>query len=488
MGDIDIKSSDASKAYWLRRAVGLVSGIMMATANLYPELAPVQLVALIPLFYLAAKYGSNRRAMVAAGFYAGLGYTIPQMLVLRLPLPLAAVFIFRMTVTFVVLAWGGGILMRGSAVAGPVAVGALLTVLDWVNISVLSIWGMAQSLVRPWSNYPSAIQFVSVTGITGIVFIIAALQALLANSLARAELRRRCITGVIVLSAIVIALNLMVSYPSESGRLTVAAIGWTDSQEDECGGVFSQRGFEALFAGPATKAASGGAKLVAAPETAFAYSFGSFDGWVDKFQKVARQNDIYLAIGYLNIPAKENRMLFAAPDGRILAQYTKTHLTPFEDFNRGEDQPSVVDIKDFKAGGMICHDDNFTRLSRRYGRAQTQIVVVPTRDWATVKGAHLQSSIHRAIECRYAILRPAKNGISAIIAPTGEVLAQMDHYKEGPGFVAAEVPLCSETTLFSRFGHWPAPAAAIYLVVYVVLLRSRLAAGLDRRIKSELGL
>jgi apolipoprotein N-acyltransferase len=265
----------------------------------------------------------------------------------------------------------------------------------------------------------------------------------------------------------------------------VAAIGWTDSQEDECGGVFSPRGFETLFAGPAAKAASSGAKLVAVPELAFAYSFGSFDEWVDKFRAVARQNNVYLAIGYLNIPARENRMLFAAPDGRILAQYTKTHLTPFEDFNRGEDQPSIVNIKDFKAGGMICHDDNFTRLSRRYGRAQTQIVVVPTSDWATVKGAHLQSSIHRAIECRYAILRPAKNGISAIIAPTGKVLARMDHYKEGPGFIAAEAPLCSETTLFSRFGHWPAPASGIYLVVYIVLLRNRPAAGLDRKI--ELG-
>jgi apolipoprotein N-acyltransferase len=196
MGDIDIKSSNSCKADWLRRAAGLVSGIMMAAANLYPELAPIQLVALIPLFYVAAKYGSNRRAMVAVGFYAGLGYTIPQVLVLRLPPPLAAVLIFRMTITFVVLAWGSGILMRCSAVAGPVAVGALLTVLDWVNISVLSIWGTAQSLARPWSSYPSAIQFVSVTGITGIVFIIAALQALLANSLARAELRRRCISFV----------------------------------------------------------------------------------------------------------------------------------------------------------------------------------------------------------------------------------------------------------------------------------------------------
>lgn len=464
----------------LWRAAGLASGVMMATANLYPELAPIQLVALIPLFYLTAKYGSNYRTMAAVGFYVGLGYTIPQALVLQLPLPLTGVLILRMTITFVVLALGSSILMRHSAVAGPAAVGALLTVLDWVNIAVLSIWGTAQSLARPWSSYPSAIQFVSVTGITGIVFIIAALQALLANALANAGLRRQCIKSALVLLIVTFGLNFMVSRPSESGKLTIAAVGWTSSQEAKCGGAYSTQGFDALFAEPAAKAASRGAKLVAAPELGFVYSYGSFDEWVEKFHRLAHQHDVYLAVGYLNIPARENRLLFAAPYGWILAQYTKTHLTPFEDFNRGNDLPRVVDIKGFKTGGMICHDDNFTRLSRRYGRAQTQIVVVPTFDWATVKGAHLQSSIHRAIECRYAILRPAKDGISAIIAPTGEVLTQMDHYKDGPGFVVAEVPLCSEITLFSRFGHWPALAATIYLAVYVVLLRGKLMVGFDK--------
>lgn len=461
------------KSRWLCRAVGLASGIMMAAGNLYPQLAPLQLIALVPLLYVAAKYGFEQRTMVATGFYAGLGYTIPQTFILLLPFPITLLLVVRLTVTFVIFAWGAGILMRRSAVAGPIATGALLTVLDWVNITVFSMWGTAQSLSRPWSSYPLAIQFVSIIGITGITFFIAASQALLANALAKAELRRRCITSIVVLLAVVFAINLVASRPSESGKLTVAAIGWTDSQEAECGGVFSPRGFEALFAEPVARAAGRGAKLAASPELAFAYSTGSFDEWIDEFRKVARKYDINLAIGYLNVPAMENRLLFVAPDGRVLAQYTKTHLTPFEDFNKGNGVPTTVNIEGFRVGGMICHDDNFTGLSRRYGRAQTQIVVVPTLDWSTVKAAHLQSSIHRAIECRYAVLRAAKDGISAIIAPTGEVLARMDHYNDGPGFIVAEVPLCSEVTLFSRFGHWPVLAAAIYLVLYTVLLRDK---------------
>ncbi len=453
------------------RVAGLASGVMMAASNLYPQLAPMQLIALVPLFYSAAKYGSEWRTMVVVGFYAGLGYTIPQTLVLLLPLPLTGVLVLRMTITFILLALGSGILMRGSAVAGPVAAGALLTVLDWMNISIFSIWGAAQSLARPWSSYPAAIQFVSVTGITGIVFVVASLQAILANGLAKVVLRRRCIKGVVVLLVVMVGLNFMVSHPPESGKMKVAAIGWTNSQEDKYGGVFSSRGYEALFGRPVAEAVSSGAKLVAAPEMAFIHSFWSFDEWADKFREIARQNNIYLATGYLDIPAKENNLLFASPDGQITAQYTKTHLTPFEKFNRGDGLPRLVDVEGFKTGGMICHDDNFTHLSRRYGQARTQIVVVPTQDWETVKGAHLQSSIHRAIESRYAILRATKDGISAIIAPTGEVLARMDHYKDGPGVIVAEVGLCSEVTLFSRFGHWPAAAGGLYLVMYIFLMR-----------------
>ncbi len=104
---------------------------------------------------------------------------------------------------------------------------------------------------------------------------------------------------------------------------------------------------------------------------------------------------------------------------------------------------------------MICQDDNFSKLTRHYGRLKTPLVLCPTADWTTIKDAHLQAVRARAIECHYAIARGAANGISAIISPTGEVLAKMDHYKSGTGMVIADVPLYNDITLFSRFGHWP---------------------------------
>jgi apolipoprotein N-acyltransferase len=116
---------------------------------------------------------------------------------------------------------------------------------------------------------------------------------------------------------------------------------------------------------------------------------------------------------------------------------------------------------------MICHDDNYTDISRRYGRQAAGIVAVPTNDWRQVRHAHFQSTVHRAIESRFAIVRAASNGISAIISPDGTVLDVRDHFRHGPGVVIADVPVHSTRTMFSRFGYWFVLSSGILLVVRV---------------------
>jgi apolipoprotein N-acyltransferase len=101
---------------------------------------------------------------------------------------------------------------------------------------------------------------------------------------------------------------------------------------------------------------------------------------------------------------------------------------------------------------MICQDDNFTAFTRAYGKLGLDIAAVPTLDWYQVKDAHFQSSVSRAIECRYAVVRAATDGISAVISAKGKVLAKMDHFKDGPGCVVAEVGIYDTVTLYSILG------------------------------------
>jgi len=50
----------------------------------------------------------------------------------------------------------------------------------------------------------------------------------------------------------------------------------------------------------------------------------------------------------------------------------------------------------------------------------------------------------------------------------------MDHYKEGPGFLVADMPIMQTTTLFSRFGFVPLLAACR------VILAAAACRGLNR--------
>jgi apolipoprotein N-acyltransferase len=268
---------------------------------------------------------------------------------------------------------------------------------------------------------------------------------------------------------IVAVINMMALFYKPIGHLKVATIGWAFSQEE--GGLGTSGSFDGLFAESVAAAARQGARLIVSPETAFAEYDDQSRELFSRFVELSRRHRVYLAVGYLDTKSQENRMAFIGPYGNILGRYTKTHLTPFENNPTGTGKPIFITIDGISVGAMICHDDNYTDISRRYGAESAGIVVVPTNDWIHVRKAHFQNSIHRAIESRFAIVRAASNGISAIISPTGKRLAVSDHFKEGPALLVADVPIYNVRTTFSRLGHWFVVAGSLLLVVYYLLKR-----------------
>jgi len=449
------------------RITGVVSGLMMAAGNIYGALAPLQAVALIPVFYLGASRKARSRDVLTAGGYMGLGYILPQIILFRFSIFVTLVLLIHFTILMIALAWGSAYLLRRGTVLSSFAVGGLLVLLDWANFTVLPMWGEAQSLGRCWSSYPYLIQFTSLTGITGIIFVLGTLQALVVNFALWPKLRVRSLAVVIVLLVICVAANITIRSEPPVDKIKVAAIGWEYTGSANDIEPQTTEGFDCLFARPVAEAAEAGARLVVSGELGFYIDKFSRAEWLKRFGDVARRHNVFLAIGYLNAELNEDRLMFINPQGRVLAEYAKTYLIPFEDYHRGTGQVKFIEIEGVRVGGMVCHDDNYTSLSRQCGRNKVGVVVVPTLDWAQVKIAHLQSSVHRAIESRYAVVRAAINGISAIISPTGEILAQQDHFADGPGVIIAEVPVYSTRTVFSIIGHWPVVVSVVFLVLFI---------------------
>lgn len=463
-----MSASETRSFRWGRRsmpAAGFLTGLLLMLPGVFPVLAPVQVLAFVPLL-IALRQVTQWWPCLCTGFLMGMGFVAPQILLLQLPPVISlilVVYFVALLMTLVAVFWR---LIRPIGIGGALAFGALLALLDWATVTALPMWGTAQSFARCWSAYPRTIAFTSVTGMTAVMFLLGTIQSLAVTLVLDRRRRGACLLALLSVVALVLGVDLVVLRGRAVGHLKVAAVGWTLSGEEP--GPGTADGFDRLYAEPVAEAARLGARLVVSPETAFAVSDDPDQVLFSRFLELAREHDVYLAVGYLDIRSNENRMALLGPEEGVMGRYTKTHLTPFEDNPKGDGTPTIVTIDGVSVGAMICHDDNYTDISRRYGSQATGVVVVPTNDWGPVCQAHFQSTIHRAIESRFAIVRAASNGISAIISPKGAVLDMRDHFREGPGLVLADVPIYNTRTVFSRFGHWFVPVCVILLTVHIV--------------------
>jgi len=209
------------------RLSGIASGLMMMVPQLAPSLAWLQAVALLPILYVAGSERVSGRHVFIAGIYMGVSYIMPQVVALLMPPQIALILILEFVVLITVFGVLAKWLLRGPAVTGALAVGALLALLDWLNFTMIPIWGTAQSFTRCWSSYPRLIGFVAFTGITGIGFVLAAVQALIVNLLLRPGQRRRVLAALIVIVLACAAGDFTARQWRPRGRIKVAALGWT---------------------------------------------------------------------------------------------------------------------------------------------------------------------------------------------------------------------------------------------------------------------
>jgi len=428
---------------------------MLAAGQFWGPACVLQAAALAPILWLAAKDKSIGNAAMA-GLYMGIFYTLPQMVYLLMPVPVTAALLVWTCLLLTGLCALSAVLIRRGGLCGALAIGAAWYLLDVLNVTAIPIWGLAQSFARSWTAYPAAIGFIEVTGISGVVFVLGAVQGVgIYASSVQQQHRRKALITMGILLGLVIGADVIVQRRKPSGSLRIAAAGWVFDDHSAEIDPHKPEGFEQLFAEPARQAAADGAVIFTTGEMGFYIADHERAIYLERFSSVAQETGMWLAVGYWNISADENRLFFMSPQGQIIHEYTKTHLTPYEPGKKGTGDLKTIDVNGATIGGMICQDDNFTSLTRYYGRLKADVVLCPTADWWTIRVAHIQAVRARAIEGRYAIARGAANGISAIISPTGTVPAKLDHTLDGAGWIVADVPIIEGVTLFSRWGFWP---------------------------------
>jgi apolipoprotein N-acyltransferase len=142
-----------------------------------------------------------------------------------------------------------------------------------------------------------------------------------------------------------------------------------------------------------------------------------------------------------------NRADLISADGSIVGYYDKMMLVPFDEyvpmarfFGRFVDKPvesigpitagtrqTILPIKNAKLGILICYESIFPSLARNSVRAGANVLVNLSNDaWFGNTSAPYQllaMAAMRALENRTAMVRVANTGISAVVSPTGEIVA-----------------------------------------------------------------
>ncbi|HSL41076.1 MAG TPA: nitrilase-related carbon-nitrogen hydrolase, partial [Desulforhopalus sp.] len=108
----------------------------------------------------------------------------------------------------------------------------------------------------------------------------------------------------------------------------------------------------------------------------------------------------------------------------------------------------------------------FPELSRAWINAGANILVNLTNDaWYGKSSApwhSLAMAVFRAVETRRSLVRSANTGVSAFIAPTGEILLRSELFVTWAG--QARMTLSDERTIWVRFGYLFAPICLLLAV------------------------
>lgn len=190
--------------------------------------------------------------------------------------------------------------------------------------------------------------------------------------------------------------------------------------------------------------------------------------------------------------------LFPPSNQYPLTFFDKTHLVPFGEyipleslvrrllpqvtvlgelgsFSAGEWEQPLLKIDQIPLGVTICYESVFSRVWKTQAKTGARFFVNVTNDaWFFNTDApyqHLAISVLRAVELRRPVLRAANTGISAIIAPSGEILARAELNTRAVLRAEVPLPLGAYNSFYVRWGDWFAwVCAAIYFTILISVM------------------
>lgn len=221
--------------------------------------------------------------------------------------------------------------------------------------------------------------------------------------------------------------------------------------------------------------------IIVWPETASPTVLRRDPGLLRMLSTMSGEIRVPLLVGSIDVlegvPPRFTNSAFLVSEQGIVGRYDKIHLVPFGEYVPlsgviGFVRSWAEFIADLEAGSsavvfpgppapfgvVICYEGIFPDLFRQFVNNGARVMVNMTNDgwFGRTSGPeqHLTMYPLRAVEHRIAVVRAANTGVSAFIAPTGQIVRRLGLYQRG--VIGERVPLRQGRTLFTRLGDWVA--------------------------------
>ena len=234
--------------------------------------------------------------------------------------------------------------------------------------------------------------------------------------------------------------------------------------------------------------------LIVWPETAVPQLMNYAEDTLRAISEAAGGVPVFLGIQREQAGAYYNSAVLLDAAGRATAIYDKAHLVPFGEYVPFGDAMARFGIYGFAAQAgagyaagpgaevldlpigtalpLICYEAVFPQDVNAAGTRPQMLVQITNDAWFGTRSGpyqHLAQARMRALEQGLPMIRAANTGVSAMIAPDGQLLDSLPLGEAG--FVDAALPAPLPPTLYSRTGDWPvlllclvaAGAAALHL-------------------------
>lgn len=216
-----------------------------------------------------------------------------------------------------------------------------------------------------------------------------------------------------------------------------------------------------------------------------------------KLRQMTDELDCKLITGSQGIDTKGNyynSAFLISNDGKPDAEYRKIHLVPFGEyvpfgnfmplfrkltpiqgeFKKGTEY-TVFNLDGMTLSVLICFEDIFPGLARRFVSNGAEILVNITNDVWFGKSAgpyqHAVLSIFRAVENRTPLVRATNTGVSCFISPNGEIV-EIVKDKLGrelfiDGLAVRDIVANRDNTFYTRYGDIFGLACVFSLIITI---------------------